>query len=328
MNKEIILSLSKRFVTSIVVLLLMLSFLFVLLRYSPGDPTQKFVSAKLSPNLVLKVKESFGLDKPVLTQYKNFLVNLSTGDLGISYTYREPVVSVISKYLPFTIIFSLLSFLIQITLGYYLALYSIKRKGSWIDKLIQKISLSVYAIPSFVIGVLLIYVFSWKINLFPSSGLTSFNYQSASFFERLGDYSIHMILPLITLSLGGITVFYKYLRDNLDETFNSHFVMNLRSYGISEKELIKKHVIPNSIGPMISVAGIELGILLSGALITEVIFGLPGMGRLAIAAILSRDYPLIIGCTFISGVLIILSNLLADFIRAKLDKRILTGMIN
>lgn len=328
MNKEMILSLSKRFITSLVVLLLMLSFLFVLLRFSPGDPTQKYVSAKLSPNLALKVKESFGLDKPVLTQYKNFLVNLSTGDLGISYTYREPVVSVISKYLPFTIIFSLLSFLIQITLGYYLALYSIKRKGSWIDKLIQKISLSVYAVPSFVIGVLLIYIFSWKINLFPSSGLTSFNNQSTSFFERLGDYSIHMILPLITLSLGGITVFYKYLRDNLNETFNSHFVMNLRSYGISEKELIKKHIIPNSIGPMISVAGIELGILLSGALITEVIFGLPGMGRLAIAAILSRDYPLIIGCTFISGVLIILSNLLADFIRAKLDKRILIGMIN
>jgi len=104
--------------------------------------------------------------------------------------------------------------------------------------------------------------------------------------------------------------------------------MNLRSYGVTEKEIIKKHVIPNSIGPMISVAGVELGILLSGALITEVIFGLPGMGRLAINAILGRDYPLIIGITFVSGVLIILSNLLADLVRAKLDRRIFQGMIN
>lgn len=328
MNKEIILSLTKRLVTSIVVLLLMLSFLFVLLRYSPGDPTQKFISPKLSPKLALKVKESFGLDKPVLKQYQNFLVNLSTGDLGISYTYREPVISVIGKYLPFTAIFSLLSFIIQISLGLFLALYSIKRKGSWIDNSIKKFSLSVYALPSFVIGVLLVYLFSWKLNLFPSSGLKSFDHQSFSFFGQLGDYASHLILPLITLSLGGIAVFYKYLRDNLDETFNAHFVMNLRSYGVTEKEIIKKHVIPNSIGPMISVAGVELGILLSGALITEVIFGLPGMGRLAINAILGRDYPLIIGCTFVAGVLIILSNLIADIVRAKLDKRILKEMIN
>ena len=328
MNKEIILSLTKRLVTSIVVLLLMLSFLFVLLRYSPGDPTQKFISPKLSPKLALKVKRSFGLDKPVLTQYKSFMVNLATGDLGVSYTYREPVINVIRKYLPFTVIFSLLSFIIQITLGLFLALYSIKKKGSWIDTFIKKFSLSVYALPSFVIGVLLVYLFSWKINLFPSSGLKSFDHESFSFFGQFGDYASHMILPLITLSLGGIAVFYKYLRDNLDETFNAHFVMNLRSYGVPENEIIWKHIIPNSIGPMISVAGVELGILLSGALITEVIFGLPGMGRLAISAILSRDYPLIIGCTFISGVLIIFSNLLADVVRAKLDKRILKGMIN
>jgi len=328
MNKEIFLSLTKRLVTSIVVLLLMLSFLFVLLRCSPGDPTQKFISPKLSPKLALKIKESFGLDKPVLNQYKNFIVNLATGDLGISYTFRESVIKVIGKYLPFTVIFSLLSFVIQITVGFFLALYSIKRKGSWIDTFIKKFSLSIYALPSFVVGVLLVYLFSWKINIFPSSGLKSFNHDSFSFLGQLGDYTNHMILPLITLSLGGIAVFYKYLRDNLDETFNAHFVMNLRSYGVPEKEIIRRHIIPNSIGPMISVAGVELGILLSGALITEVIFGLPGMGRLAISAILGRDYPLIIGCTFVSGVLIIFSNLLADIVRAKLDKRILKGMIN
>jgi peptide/nickel transport system permease protein len=137
-----------------------------------------------------------------------------------------------------------------------------------------------------------------------------------------------MVLPLVTLSLGGIIVFYKYLRDNLVEVYNKSFVENLRMHGFSEKEITKKHVIPNAISPLISVAGVELGLLFGGALITEVIFSLPGMGRLTVNAILSRDYPLVIGCTFIAGILVIITNLVADLIKAKLDKRLVKGIIN
>ena len=137
-----------------------------------------------------------------------------------------------------------------------------------------------------------------------------------------------MILPLATLSLGGIAVFYKYLRDNLEETYNKSFVLNLRANGVDEKTILLKHIIPNAIGPLIAVAGVELGILFGGALITEVIFALPGMGRLTINAILSRDYPLVIGCTFVSGVLVILSNFAADLLKAKIDKRLIKGILN
>jgi len=164
--------------------------------------------------------------------------------------------------------------------------------------------------------------------MFPSSGLSSFDSDSMSFAGRAADYLRHLILPLITLSLGGMAVYYKYLRDNLEETLNKTFVLNLRAHGFSEKEIVRKHVIPNSIGPLISVAGVELGILFSGALITEVIFGLPGMGRLTINAILARDYPLVTGCTFTAGVLVIISNLAADLVKAKIDKRLLKGIMN
>jgi peptide/nickel transport system permease protein len=328
MKNETLKILSKRVISSLVVLFLLITFIFVLLRVSPGDPTDKFISPKLSPQLVAHVRNSFNLNSSVLDQYESFVVNLCKGDFGISYDYRIPVFSVIIDYLRFTLIFSLVSFTIQIGFGFLMAIISIQKINGFIDKLFSKLSLIVYAIPSFVIGVFLIYVFSATFNIFPSSGLSSFDSSDYSFFQSFFDYARHMILPLATLSLGGIAVFYKYLRGNLEDTYNKPFVMNLRANGLGEKTILFKHIVPNAMGPLIAVAGVELGILFGGALITEVIFALPGMGRLTINAILSRDYPLIIGCTFVSGILVILSNFIADLLKARIDKRLIKEILN
>ncbi len=328
MKKEILQLLFRRIFTSIIILFLLISFLFFLLRISPGDPSLKFISPELSPKLAAKIRDSFNLNNSLVDQYKAFLINLVRGNFGISYTYRMPVLSVIKDYLPFTLIFSSISFLIQILAGFFLALFSVKKINGAFDKTISKLSLIAYAIPSFVLGVSLILVFSSALNLFPSSGLSSFDFSSFSFFQRLSDYAFHLVLPLITLSLSGVAVYYKYLRENLEDVYNKTFVLNLRAHGFTEKEITRKHVIPNAINPLISVAGVELGILFGGALVTEVIFGLPGMGRLTVNAILSRDYPLVIGCTFISGVLVILSNLAADLIKVRVDKRLLKSTLN
>jgi peptide/nickel transport system permease protein len=327
-QRRILLLVLKRLFSSLLVLLLMVCFIFILLRISPGDPSLKFVSPELNPGLAQKIKESFGLNKPVIEQFVQFISNIFTGNFGVSYEFRKPVAEVIKNYLYFTITFSLISFVLQLTVSYFLALLSIKKMNGFIDRLLGKTSLILYAIPSFVLGVFLILIFSEKLKLLPASGLMSYDSESMSGGQKITDYFLHMILPVITLSLGGIAVFYKYLRDNLDETFNKPFVLNLSGYGLSKKEITKKHVIPGAISPLISVAGVELGILFSGALITEVIFGLPGMGRLTVNAILSRDYPLVVGCTFISGVLIIISNFLADLLKAKIDKRSVSGMLN
>ncbi len=328
MIREITGIIFKRILTSLIVLFLLITFIFFLLRISPGDPAQKFVSPELSPKLAEKVRESFNLNQSVLKQYETFIVNMAKGDFGISYTFREPVLTVIGDFLPFTLIFSLMSFIIQIGFGFLLSFLAVKKINGKLDKTISKASLMIYAIPSFVIGVSLIYIFSVILNILPSSGLTSNNSYTLSFSEKLWDYFIHLILPLITLSLGGIAVYFRYLRDNLENVYNETFVLSLRANGFTEKEITRKHIIPNAVSPLISVAGVELGLLFSGALITEVIFGLPGMGRLTINAILSRDYPLIIGCTFVAGVLVIVSNLIADLIKAKLDKRLLKGILN
>jgi peptide/nickel transport system permease protein len=328
MKKELIKILVKRIVSSIIVLFLLITFIFFLIRISPGDPSQKYISPRLSPELAKEVKESFNLNSSLAEQYGKFLINLTKGDLGISYDYRIPVINVIKEYLPFTLLFASASFIIQILMGFLLALYSVRRRNGLFDKTASKISLAVYATPSFVIGVILIFIFSEKLNLFPSSGLSSFDAGSLTIFQSFSDYLRHLVLPLITLSLPGIAVFYKYLRDNLEGVLNKQFVINLRSLGYTEQEITRKHVIPNAVSPLISIAGVELGILLSGALITEVIFALPGMGRLTINAILTRDYPLVIGCSLTAGILIIFSNLAADIVRANLDKRLIKGSLS
>ena len=328
MKKDFYRAILKRIASSILVLLLLVTFIFLLVRLAPGDPTQKLLSPQLSPQLAEKVTKSFGLDQPIHLQYFSFVVNLFSGDFGISYNYRQPVFTVVKDYFLFTLIFSTISFIIQLLLGYLLAKYTFYKEGKLVDRLFSKISIILFSVPTFVIGLVLVYFFSVKLDILPTSGIKSIFHDDLGSMEKLKDYFIHLILPMITLSLAGVAVFYKYLRDNLDSIKNNPYIINLRANGISESEIFKKHLLPNSVQPLISIAGIEFGILLGGALLTEVIFSLPGMGRLTVSAILNRDFPLVIACSFIAGLMMIISNLAADLIKIKMDKRFIKELIN
>lgn len=315
-----------RIISSLLILFFLISFLFCLLRISPGGPEQKFISPQLNPELIQKVRDSFNLDRPMAEQYGAFLVNSIKGNFGVSYNYREPVFDVIMNYLPFTLTFALIVIVAQLILSFWLSFVSISKLNSRTDTFISRFTLLLYSIPTFVAGVFLIYIFSEKLNLFPSSGIKSIEHNEMSLASQVLDYIIHLILPVVTLCLGGIAVYYRYLRDNLEEIYNKPFILNLRAAGVREKDITLNHVIPNAVNPLITVTGIDLGLLLSGALITEVIFGLPGMGRLTVTAILTRDYPLVLGCTFTAGVFIIITNLAADIIKARIDKRLIKGI--
>lgn len=328
MNKEVSKALVNRFISSIITLFFLVSFLFIITRLSPGDPTQKYISAKFSPDLAAQITESFNLNKPITEQYLSFVGNLFKGDLGTSYNYHMPVLSVIWQFLQFTLFFAAVSFIIQIAASLLLALWVVKKKNITLDKTVSGISLVVYSTPAFVLGVLLIYFFSVQINLFPISGLESLNNDSLPLISGIADKLHHLILPLITLSLAGIALFYIYLKENIEEVYHQTYILQLRASGMSEKKILRNHVIPNAVRPLISVAGIELGILFGGALITEVIFSLPGMGRLTIDSILTRDYPLIIGCSFVAGVLMILTNFIADLVKIRMDKRMIKELVN
>ncbi len=317
-----------RFLSSVLTLFLLISFLFVIIRLSPGNPTDKYISAKLGSELSEKIAEKFSLNQPISDQYISFVSNVFRGDMGVSYNYRLPVFEVIREYFLFTLVFASISFIIQITLSIWLAIRVIKKQNRWLENFIANFSLLVYSIPAFVLGVSLIYIFSVNLNLFPISGLQSLDYDNLSFFSRVIDRMHHLVLPLITLTASGVALFYKYIKESMDDVLNQTFVINLKASGVDENNILRKHVIPNAVRPLISVAGVELGILLGGTLITEVIFSLPGMGRLTIDSILSRDYPLVIGCVFTAGVVMILANFLADIIKLKIDKRLVKGILN
>jgi len=248
--------------------------------------------------------------------------------LGVSYNYRLPVFNVIWEYFSFTLIFASISFILQLSLSIWFAIRVVRMQNKWVEKFTSNFSLFVYSIPAFVLGVTLIYVFSVYLELFPISGLTSLDHDGLSFFPRIFDVLHHLILPLMTISAGGVALFYKYAKESLDEIKNQTFVVNLRASGLDENIILKKHILPNAIRPLISIAGVELGIILGGTLITEVIFSLPGMGRLAIDSILSRDYPLVIGCVFTAGAVMIIANFLADLVKLKIDKRMIIGILN
>ncbi|MDO8548962.1 MAG: ABC transporter permease [Ignavibacteria bacterium] len=317
----------KRIISSLIILFLIITFIFFLVRLSPGDPSQKFISPSLSPQLAEKVRASLNLDKPLHLQYIGFLTSAIQGDLGVSYNFRRDVISVIMDYLPFTLLFTTMSFILQMIISFGLAIKSVKKINGFFDRTLSKLTLFLYATPVFVTGVFLVFIFSELLNLFPSSGLKSYDFQDYNFLDKILDYLKHLVLPIITLSLAEIAIFYRYLRDNFEDVFNKLFVLNLRANGISERDILLRHVIPNAINPLITIAGIELGIMLGGTLIIEVVFGLPGMGRLTIDSILTRDYPLVIGCSLAAGTLIILANLIADILKAALDKRLLEGSL-
>ena len=328
MNTSILKVILKRFFSSLLTLFLLVSFLFIIIRLSPGDPTDKYVSAKLGNELSEKIAEKFSLDQPVIEQYFSFLLNASKGDLGISYNYRLPVFKVVWEYFSFTLVFAGISFILQLTLSIALSLWVTKKQSNNLERFVSNSSLFVYSIPSFVLGVALIYLFAVNLNLFPISGVKSLDYENLSFLSKILNRLHHLVLPVVTLSAAGIAMFYKYIKESIDEVLQQSFILNLQASGVSENEILRKHVMPNALRPLISVAGVELGLLMSGALITEVIFGLPGMGRLAIDSVLSRDYPLVIACVFTAGTMIILANFIADIIKLKVDKRLIKGILN
>lgn len=317
-----------RILSSLLTLFLLVSLLFFLIRLSPGDPSDKYISAKLGSVLSKKVEQEFSLNQPITQQYISFVSNIFRGELGISYNYHQPVFKVIWEYFSFTIIFALLSFSIQISLSIWLAIKISRKKNRVIEKLTENLALFVYSIPAFVLGVGLILIFSVEIDLLPISGVQSIDYDEMNLLSQLLDLLRHLILPLITLSVPGIAMFYKYIKESMDEVVHKTFITNLKSSGVNDKIIFRKHVLPNALKPLISVAGVELGILLGGTLITEVIFSLPGIGRLAIDSILSRDYPLVIGCVFTAGAVVIVANFLADIVKLKVDKRLIRGILN
>ncbi len=325
MKKKVVL---RRILISVFFLWVMVSGVYVLIIAAPGDPSHYLVSEKFSPEIIKNTRESFGLDRPLIVQYASWLKNIILFDFGISFKIKKPVISIISPALLFTSLFAFLSLSLQLLIAVAGGALSYMLNSRLLNRILSNLSLILFSAPTFVLGLFLILIFSLWFDLFPVSGLKSFRYTERGFWAELPDMIHHMILPLLTLSAGGAALIYNYLRKSIENVKDSQFILYLHSIGKTKSELFFKHILPNAINPLISVLGVEAGVLLGGSLIVEVLFGLPGMGRLTYDAIGSRDYPLAAGCVLISGFLMITANLAADLIKGNIDKRLIKSQMN
>ena len=281
---------------------------FVMLRVAlPGDPAQIMAGDRATPELIEQIRKNLGLDRPVIEQYFIFLRNFAQGDLGRSVKFREPVAGVIAKAFPFTATITFLSVTVGSTIGLVIGVITAVNQRTWIDNLGIVVSVFFYSIPTFWMGLMLILVFSVGLRMLPVQGIGTWQ---------------HYVLPVATLGIGQSALIARLTRSSMIETLSADYIRTARAKGLRQRRVLISHALRNTMIPVITVIGLSVGGLLGGAVITESIFGLPGVGSLAIDAINNRDYPMIQGTVILVAASFVFVNLIVDIIYAFVDPRI------
>lgn len=293
---------------------------FGMMFMAPGGPTSVFLASShpMSPIEIENIRHNLGLDKPWYVQYFLWLVNMLHGNFGFSFTDGRPVLTKILEKVPVTALLIGVSFFFTIVIAIPIAVYSAVHKDSLFDYIATAIAFIGYGTPTFWLGIELIQLFSVKWHLLPDSGLASID--STGF--DLGDTVRHLILPVTTLTFVSLAGWIRYQRSSMLEVLGEDFIRTAAAKGLSRNVVIFKHAFRNAMLPLITLLGLYLPALLTGAYFVEIVFTIPGMGYLGLNAIFERDYPTVMGTTVISAVLVVIGNLLADVGYALADPRI------
>ncbi|MCH8928885.1 MAG: ABC transporter permease [Candidatus Marinimicrobia bacterium] len=313
----------RRLLTAIPLLLLGISLTFFIIHMAPGDPTDRFISPSMSPNIKESITKKFGLDQPLYWQYTSWLKNVVIDfDFGKSFANGRQVSEIISDAMPPTLLLSSLSLIFGLVLGTVAGVYSALKAGSRTDKIITSLLLFFYSVPAFWLGLILLGIFAIGLNWLPASQINSIFHDQLGFFGKIGDYFTHLLLPVFTLGITTAPVFGRFVRSNMIEVLNSDFIISARARGLSERKVIFVYGFRNALLPVISLIGNSIPALFSGAVVIEVIYSLPGMGRVMVNAALGRDYPMIMAAGTVAFVSVIIGNLLADLGYAAADPRV------
>jgi microcin C transport system permease protein len=313
---------------------------FALINLAPGSPIEQRLQAirfgssggsaginsrgdtSVNEEVIEALKKQYGFDKPMHVRYWIWLKNLSRLDFGDSFTYQEPVLDVIKSKLPISMQFGftslILTYLVCIPLGVRKAI----KAGSAFDRVSTIILNITYSIPPLVLGIFLIVVFAGKLNWFPLGGLQSDGYESMTSLGKIWDRSVHFVLPLICYMIGNFTELSILMRNSMLDVIKSDYVRTARAKGLSENVVNYKHALRNALIPIATGLGGFLGAFLAGSLIIEQMFNLDGIGLLGYQSVLSRDYNVIMGLTFISSMVLMVGRMLSDVIYVIIDPRI------
>jgi ABC-type dipeptide/oligopeptide/nickel transport system permease component len=286
-------------------------FTFLMLYLTPGDPVSIIAGDKpISEEQAQLLREKYGLDGPLWRQYVDYMGGVFQGDFGVSFRTDRPVVDSIGEALVPTLQLTLAGLLVAILLGISLGIIAAIFHGTWIDTLAMVVALLGVSMPVFYLGLLLLFGFSFEINLFPATGAGGLR---------------HLVLPAITVGFASSAYIARLVRSSMLETLSQDYVVTARSKGLRERIVVLRHALKNALIPVVTFIGIQLAGLLSGAVVTEQVFSRPGLGRVAVTAIGNRDFPLIQGTVLITAGIYVLVNLLVDLSYAIFDPRIRYG---
>ncbi len=295
---------------------------FCLIHLAPGDPTITLVGEfQTSWEYIENVKRQYGLDKPLAAQLVIYVVNVLKGDLGYSFSFKQPVIGVILERVPATVLLMLVTLFVSTLFGILFGVLSARKQYSKADNFITVVSLLGYSLPVFWLGQMLLIAFTLKFPLFPAQGMESLR-ESFTGLAYWLDVLHHLVLPSFALGMGYIAINTRFTRASMIEVMGQDFIRTARAKGLSDKMVTYKHALRNALLPLVTLTGLNLGFLLTGAVLTETVFAWPGLGRLMYDSIYARDYPVIMGMFIFVSILVIVANLITDFCYSILDPRI------
>jgi ABC-type dipeptide/oligopeptide/nickel transport system permease component len=280
---------------------------FLILHLAPGDPVDLMVGPNVTPEVYENVRNKLGLDKPLYVQYFTFLKNVLRGDLGTSILKNVPVKDLIAERFPITLKLGVLSLLVSFAIAIPIGIQAAKYRNTPVDYLSMTFALVGISIPTFGFGLTLLYIFAYKLRWFPVSG---------------HDTLLHLVLPVFTVGLTDAAVTARMVRSSMLEVMGEDYIRTARSKGLSEKVVMNKHALKNALISVITLLGMRMGWILGGSAILETVFSIPGLGRLMVDGIFSRDYPVVQGSMLVLGVSVLVGNLIADILYALVDPRI------
>lgn len=311
----------RRILVSIPMLIVISMLLFTLVQLAPGDAFTGQLDPNQDAEYYAELRERFGLDKHPVQQYFAWAGNFIQGEMGISFRHRLPVSDMIAERIGNTVFLAVTALLITYSLAIPLGVYSAQHPYSKADYTLTGLAFVGISMPSFFAGLLLIYFFSFSFGWFPYSGTVTAGagYEGLeAFFDRL----YHTILPAMTLAIISIASYTRYTRSSVLQAKTQDYVRTAFAKGVPSNIVLRKHVLRNALLPLVTLFGLDVGLLMSGAVITETIFSYPGLGQLLVESIINRDYPIMMGVTMILATFVLLGNLLADILYAIVDPRI------
>ena len=297
----------QRFLLTLPALWLVLTLVFLMIHIVPGDPVEQMLGEGAAPGEIVQLRHALGLDQPLFTQYGHYLKELARGDLGQSFKFQAPVRRIIFERYPATLTLAFLALLVCAAIAIPAGVLAAYRRGGTPDRVVGVFTLFGLAVPNFALGPVLILLFSIELGLLPVSGRGGPTYY---------------VLPAATLGAALAAILTRMVRGSMLEELSSDYVRTARAKGLAMRAVLFRHAFRNALIPIITILGLQFGTLLAGTIVTETIFSWPGIGRLTVQAISSRDYPLLQGCILVIAVSYVLVNLLTDVLYAIVDPRV------